>query len=369
MDGCSELHVRKRMVVRQEEVVPGRVLRVQIQLQDCKLELINVYQFPHNFRVRPDDLRERRRALLHRLSRKLDSIPCRSMLIVGGDFQAEVQPQKGLVGRSTCNTPFHNSEEALDAGELNIFLERHGLVALNTWQGSPAPTQFNPTASQGTGTSQIDFIMVRQCLADAKAKAVKVGPPPIGQWRRVVGHYSLETSIRLMSHHLLPKSSHKAVAFDRKALDASVRREDAKAEALKADLARTLQEQPAFDEQSFNEKALQLCASRLRGRYREARIRPSFISGSLGQLRMTPRCSVTGYSEHGKRLPGIGQQPNRPKRRAKAKAQASPRSTSKQGTSELSNSWPHGSHANESSSRTRMGSCSVQGRPLAPSGS
>ena len=85
------------------------------------------------------------------------------MLIVGGDFQAEVQPQKGLVGRSTCNTPFHNSEEALDAGELNIFLEQHGLAALNTRQGSPAPTQFNPTASQGTGTSQIDFIMARQC--------------------------------------------------------------------------------------------------------------------------------------------------------------------------------------------------------------
>ena len=63
------------------------------------------------------------------------------MLIVGGDIQAEVQPQKGLVGLSTCNTPFHNSEEALDARE-----------------------------------SQIDFVMVRQCLADAKAKAVKVGP-------------------------------------------------------------------------------------------------------------------------------------------------------------------------------------------------
>ncbi|CAE7224369.1 unnamed protein product [Symbiodinium natans] len=107
----------------------------------------------------------------------------RNTVVVVGDFQAEVTPHAPLVGRSTCQTPFHVGADALDPGDLNTFLDNLGLVALNTWRGPATPTQYNLTGGRGAGKSQIDFILTRAISADWEAKNVKVTAPPIGNWR------------------------------------------------------------------------------------------------------------------------------------------------------------------------------------------
>ena len=161
--------------------------------------------------------RNGRQKFLDAVSKNIENIPKRNTLVIAGDFQSEVTPQKGHVGRSTCLTPFHVDREALDPGALNLFLEAQGTVALNTWIGPAKPTQFNQSAETQKGTGQIDFILTRFPTADLTAKQVKVMPPPVGLWRQRVGHMRLQASIRVMTHHLLPKrKNHGTEATERK---------------------------------------------------------------------------------------------------------------------------------------------------------
>ena len=160
----------------------------------------------------------------------------RATLIIAGDFQAEVRPAAPHVGRSTCNTAFHVGPEALDQDALNSFLETHGLVALNTWHGTPKPTQFNQAPQNKVGTSQIDYIITRVSTADPRAKYVKVAKPPIGTWRLHIGHYSLATDVRIMKHFLLPKRRPQHLIYNRQALDDAVRHDTPQAETLRAEI-------------------------------------------------------------------------------------------------------------------------------------
>ncbi|CAE7455423.1 unnamed protein product [Symbiodinium natans] len=163
----------------------------------------------------------------------------RNTVVVVGDFQAEVTPHAPLVGRSTCQTPFHVGADALDPGDLNTFLDNLGLVALNTWRGPATPTQYNLTGGRGAGKSQIDFILTRAISADWEAKNVKVTAPPIGNWRRHVGHLALHTTIRLMNHHMLPKRSTNP-QLDRHKLDHEIRNREEGAHTLQLALETAL---------------------------------------------------------------------------------------------------------------------------------
>ena len=100
--------------VRHEEIAPGRVLRVQVQMPAGRVELFNCYQHPHNFTSNQETLKEKRQSLLNKLGRSIQGIPQRATLIVAGDFQAELTPQAPLIGRAVCRTPFHVGEAALD---------------------------------------------------------------------------------------------------------------------------------------------------------------------------------------------------------------------------------------------------------------
>ena len=205
-DGVLTLfHPRhKADTIRHEEIQQGRILRTQLQTPQGRVEVFNCYQFPHNFTINPTVLRDKRHALLSKLGRAVAGIPLRATLIIAGDFQAEVKPAAPHVGRSTCHTPFHTGADALDPDALNIFLESHGLTALNTWCGPPKPTQFNQAPNKKIGTSQIDFIITRLNTADAQAKRVNVSKPPVGTWRLHIGHFGLEANLRVMNHYLLP---------------------------------------------------------------------------------------------------------------------------------------------------------------------
>ena len=109
--------------VRHEEIAPGRVLRVQVQMCAGRVELFNCYQHPHNFTSNQETLKEKRQSLLNKLGRSIQGIPQRATLIVAGDFQAELAPQAPLIGRALCRTPFHVGEAALDPHAFGRFVE------------------------------------------------------------------------------------------------------------------------------------------------------------------------------------------------------------------------------------------------------
>ena len=226
--------------VRYEEVTPGRVLRVQVQMPTGRVELFNCYQHPHNFAGNQETLKEKRQSLLNRLGRSIQGIPQRATLIVAGDFQAELTPQAPLIGRAVCRTPFHVGDAALDPRAFGRFVASHGLVALNTWYGKAQPTQFNTAPNRGAGTSQIDHILTRLATADACAKHVRVEVPPIGTWRAHVGHHSLSTSVRVMNHFLLPQRTRPRAPFCVAEVTEAVRMQGDKARELLTEIDNTI---------------------------------------------------------------------------------------------------------------------------------
>ena len=243
-DGVLTLfHPRhKADTIRHEEIQQGRVLRTQLQTPQGRVEVFNCYQFPHNFTVNPNVLRDKRQTLLSKLGRAVAGIPLRATLIIAGDFQAEVKPAVPHVGRSTCNTPFHTGADALDPDALNTFLESHGLTALNTWCGPPQPTQFNQAPNKKTGTSQIDCIITRLNTADTQAKRVKISQPPVGTWRLHIGHFGLEANLRVMNHFLLPARKAATVPIDKTGLDAAARGQDPRAQQLRDAVAERVEQ-------------------------------------------------------------------------------------------------------------------------------
>ena len=226
--------------VRYEEVTPGRVLRVQVQMPTGRVELFNCYQHPHNFASNQETLKEKRQSLLNKLGRSIQGIPQRATLIVAGDFQAELTPQAPLIGRAVCCTPFHVGDAALDPHAFGRFVASHGLVALNTWYGKAQPTQFNTAPNRGAGASQIDHILTRLATADACAKHVRVEVPPIGTWRAHVGHHSLSASVRIMNHFLLPQRTRPRAPFCVAEVTDAVRMQGDKARELLTEIDNTI---------------------------------------------------------------------------------------------------------------------------------
>ena len=239
--------------VRHEEIAPGRVLRVQVQMPTGRVELFNCYQHPHNFTSNQETLKEKRQSLLNKLGRSIQGIPQRATLIVAGDFQAELTPQAPLIGRAVCRTPFHVGDAALDPHAFGRFVESHGLVALSAWYKAQ-PTQFNTAPYRGAGASQID-LLTRLATADTCAKHVRVEVPPIGAH---VGHHSLSTSVRIMNHFLLPQRTRPRAPFCVAEVTEAVRMQGDKARELRTEIGNTLCSRGG--DEDINSLLLQACS-------------------------------------------------------------------------------------------------------------
>ena len=116
-----------------DEVVRGRVLRVQVSLQKEKVELFCVYQRVWQNQLSKSDNIEQRQSLLSKLAAQIRSIAKRSTVIVAGDFNAEVLPTPGRVGHCVPKTPRHVGPGSPDPEALTRFVEETELVVLNTW--------------------------------------------------------------------------------------------------------------------------------------------------------------------------------------------------------------------------------------------
>ena len=213
-----------------DEVVRGRVLRVQVSLQKEKVELFCVYQRVWQNQLSKSDNIEQRQSLLSKLAAQVRSIAKRSTVIVAGDFNAEVLPTPGRVGRCVPQTPRHVGPDSPDPRALTRFVEESEMVVLNTWYLRD-PLTYHST----TGSSQIDFVMVRAPSADHRARQCYPAEPPVGSWRSM-GHRSLHASIRLVKHYHIQAPAKQHSTLNIKALQEQARSGGADIDNLRSDV-------------------------------------------------------------------------------------------------------------------------------------
>ena len=146
---------KRQSQVKYDEIVKGRLLRVQLAVDDARVEVFCCYQFVWQTELTKDDNLRRRQVVLDKLCTQVRAIARRSTAVVLGDFNAELVPSPTRVGQSLVNTPRHVGPEAPSPYALTRALEEMELVALNTWCSRTPHTNFT-----STGNSQID---VRTC--------------------------------------------------------------------------------------------------------------------------------------------------------------------------------------------------------------
>ena len=191
-----------------QELIPGRLLRVRAEIGRQQWEILSLYQHAITSASAEErvKLMERRRAVLTKLDKVLSEVPLRSMILLGGDFNMSLLSQPPLVGHGVI-TGASATDLEQERLVLNELLAKHRLTVLNSW-GKKKATYEHPT-----GCTQIDFLVVRQQVADSEAK--KSGPVDSGLagWRHS-GHRLLSGNMRLQwrpwQHRQSPLETRKA---------------------------------------------------------------------------------------------------------------------------------------------------------------
>ena len=177
--------------VRWAELVPGRLLHVRCLHGKQMMDFLTLYQ---QVKIRGDaaatkeNLTQRDKTW-KQLEKTLSAIPWRSYIVLAGDFNTSFSFSAPLIGKSVVN------HEGLDAYKreserVSTMLKAKGLVALNTF-GKRRMTYVHPS-----GSSFIDFVMVRRPVADLASRRAWAIRSPMAGWR-TVGHRPVLASLCL----------------------------------------------------------------------------------------------------------------------------------------------------------------------------
>lgn len=148
------------------EVEAGRIVHCRLHLHPRSFDIIGVYQHPWSTSIAQKTLRKQ---IWTSLGKLLMTIPNRNSLCILGDFNCSLQSIPRLVGQAhfvTSNGKKLGPQHG-DSSVLSQLLNDFQLVALNTWTPDLGATSFAPS-----GSSRIDYIMVRYRDADSHAKQV-----------------------------------------------------------------------------------------------------------------------------------------------------------------------------------------------------
>ena len=145
------------------QIVPGRLLWVRATIRGQQWDIINLYQVSNagmDGETKTHRLQERR-AIWNKLEKLVRSVPLRSMLAVCGDFNLSMEALPPVAGFGA--RPSAVDRDILEERRrvMNIFRQAR-MVFLNTWSGKQA------TYEHPTGDTQIDYVVVRQQVADNK---------------------------------------------------------------------------------------------------------------------------------------------------------------------------------------------------------
>ena len=136
-----------------------------------------------------DTILDQRRKLLSKLDKLLSSLPARSQIVLGGDFNAMLVRENKVSGFGILAREL-TEKQKLDQDCLMRVLQRHRLTALNTWGTKKQAA----TYIHAKGHSQIDFLCARQAVSDGEAKEARAVTTTMAGWR-TTGHRPLLGSI------------------------------------------------------------------------------------------------------------------------------------------------------------------------------
>ena len=185
--------VRKSLLTNQEvcwqEIVPGRLLRVRVELCHQSCEILGLYQHAMTARSATEKSKvlSRRKAVWGAFEKALSGLPFRAMLVLGGDFNASLETRASVAGSGLVQGS-QASDLVQERQMVMEILTKHRLAVLNSW-GKKSPTYMRPS-----GNSQIDFLCIRQRSADKVSR--QTGPRQVGlaAWRSA-GHLPLLGSL------------------------------------------------------------------------------------------------------------------------------------------------------------------------------
>ena len=170
--------------IRFNEIMPGRLLHVRIPGESFSLDIISFYQFVWRSKQTLTQNQEQRKDALAKLSQTIAQLPQRNTLLVAGDFNTSLKPDKKHVGPCTISLSRLGQRGTKD---LQGLLEKHKLVAANTWSVRKPATHV-----QGNSVSQIDFALLRQTQARGPGKSCSPCRQfPVAIWREGSRHYPL----------------------------------------------------------------------------------------------------------------------------------------------------------------------------------
>ena len=174
------------------EAIPGRLLQVRCFSGTQHLDLVNCYQhaMAYGTNEKLEALYGKRRGFWKALSKLLCSFPFRSQMIMGGDFNCSLETESRIAGFGVIQ----GSQVKQARQDRDLFMDvlrNCTLSALNTWPKKRS------TYTHPRGSSQIDFILVRQQSADAGAKRAQPTQTVLAGWRSS-GHSPLQASVPLI---------------------------------------------------------------------------------------------------------------------------------------------------------------------------
>ena len=219
--------------LRYVEPLPGRLHRVQFSRRSQPCDLINFYQHAWHD---TEHIRTLRHQALDSLTRVIQQVPKRSLLIIGGDFNTSCACSAPHIGAQLLPPP---PRWATDQEDLQAMVLGLDLCVLNTFQSGHPPH----TYCWGTQRSHIDFIMIKRDLADGHSRQSHAKHDhPLGCWRGGARHFPVHASIPVTWRPWSQSSQDTAAkAIDRHAIaDALAGKDDPRVQVFRKELSAQL---------------------------------------------------------------------------------------------------------------------------------
>ena len=212
---------------------PGRVLQIRCEGAKASIDVFCVYQWVRNAAY-PEQREVQRTQVWNALSRALNAVPARNLLVIGGDFNAALLPERGLVGAGVHRHGGTNHDT-----DLNALLQTHGLCALNTW-GQARPSS-SATFLNGQQSSQVDFLLTRRNAADQEARRARPIELNLAPWRHGPRHRPVQANIPWVAGWWLSQRKHQTPRYDRADMQETLAKGDVRALTFRSEIEHVVQ--------------------------------------------------------------------------------------------------------------------------------
>ncbi|CAE7801809.1 unnamed protein product [Symbiodinium sp. CCMP2592] len=224
--------------------ISGRLLHARVQLGSaCQLDLINLYQkvwatsLTRGKDPQTNDSRQLRRTVWRSWRQLLGSLPRRSLWIVAGDFNTNLQPNARLVGARAA--PFMKRPQP-DSKEMMDVVQDLRLLHLNSWT-----RRARATYRSTQGNTLIDHVFLRQDQSDTEARQAGPVDWPLARWRGGGRHWPVLFSVPVPTRHYTTRRTQPQSSIDKAELLRVCRSDvDPRAQAFRQDVRNWLAANP-----------------------------------------------------------------------------------------------------------------------------